>query len=130
MSVGLKTTERMAEAAGQLRRIAAALDGELCLELTEQRAVDAAAREQAAKIVAAQDCLTLEEAEQLCTSWVVTAMQHLRNESYWRERALRAEQELQRRSFAHGNTALSNPNVTREMTDQEAEKLKGGSRNE
>jgi len=36
------------------------------------------------------------------------------------------EREEQRRSFAHGNVSLHNPNVTRELIDQEAEKLKGG----
>lgn len=33
------------------------------------------------------------------------------------------EKEAQRRSFAYGNAHLSNPNVTREMVDEEAEKL-------
>ena len=36
------------------------------------------------------------------------------------------EREEQRRSFAYGNANLHNPNVTRELIDQEAEKLKGG----
>lgn len=34
-----------------------------------------------------------------------------------------AEKEAQRRSFAYGNVAIENPNVTREMVDEEAEKL-------
>ena len=34
------------------------------------------------------------------------------------------EREAQRRSFAHGNAAMHNPNVTRELIDQEAEKMK------
>ncbi|HXK36744.1 MAG TPA: hypothetical protein VJ553_04140 [Candidatus Paceibacterota bacterium] len=34
------------------------------------------------------------------------------------------EQEAQQRSFAYGNAALSNPNVTREMVDRAAEKRK------
>lgn len=31
--------------------------------------------------------------------------------------------EEQRRSFAYGNTAFENTNITREMVDQQAEKL-------
>jgi hypothetical protein len=31
--------------------------------------------------------------------------------------------ELQRRSFAYGNTAFENSRITREMVDEEAEKL-------
>jgi hypothetical protein len=31
--------------------------------------------------------------------------------------------EQQRRSFAYGNTAFENPRITREMIDQQAEKL-------
>jgi hypothetical protein len=31
--------------------------------------------------------------------------------------------EEQRRSFAYGNTAFENPRITREMVDQQAEKL-------
>lgn len=34
------------------------------------------------------------------------------------------EREAQRRSFAHGNAAMHNPNVTQELIDQEAEKMK------
>ncbi len=34
-----------------------------------------------------------------------------------------AEKEEQRRCFAHGNVAMSNPNVTREMVDSAAERL-------
>ena len=33
------------------------------------------------------------------------------------------EKEEQRRSFAYGNTNIENPRITREMIDQEAEKL-------
>ena len=33
------------------------------------------------------------------------------------------EREEQRRSFAYGNAALSNPNITREMVDDAAERL-------
>ena len=33
------------------------------------------------------------------------------------------EKEEQRRSFAYGNTSIENPRITREMIDQEAEKL-------
>jgi hypothetical protein len=33
------------------------------------------------------------------------------------------EKEEQRRSFAYGNTKIENPRITREMIDQEAEKL-------
>lgn len=32
--------------------------------------------------------------------------------------------EEQRRSFAYGNTNIENPRITREMVDEEAEKLK------
>ncbi len=35
------------------------------------------------------------------------------------------EKEAQRRSFAYGNTHLSNPNITRETVDRAAERLKG-----
>lgn len=34
-----------------------------------------------------------------------------------------AEREEQRRSFAYGNAAISNPHVTREMVDRAAEEL-------
>ena len=34
------------------------------------------------------------------------------------------KKEEQRRSFAYGNTNIENPRITREMVDQEAEKLK------
>ena len=34
------------------------------------------------------------------------------------------EKEEQRRSFAFGNTALANPNITREVIDRAADKLK------
>ena len=34
-----------------------------------------------------------------------------------------AEREAQRRSFAYGNTALSNPNITREMIDAAADTI-------
>ena len=33
------------------------------------------------------------------------------------------EREKQRRSFAYGNTAFENSDITREMVDREAEKL-------
>jgi hypothetical protein len=33
------------------------------------------------------------------------------------------EKEEQRRSFAYGNTKIENPRITREIIDQEAEKL-------
>jgi len=33
------------------------------------------------------------------------------------------KKEEQRRSFAYGNTNIENPRITREMVDQEAEKL-------
>lgn len=33
--------------------------------------------------------------------------------------------EAQRRSFAYGNASLSNPDVTREIVDREAERMKG-----
>lgn len=29
---------------------------------------------------------------QICANWINTSAQHLRNEEYWRERALKAEQ--------------------------------------
>jgi len=35
--------------------------------------------------------------------------------------------EAQRRSFAYGNAAIENPNVTREMVDQEADKMAANS---
>ena len=38
--------------------------------------------------------------------------------------AAKEELEAQRRSFAYGNCKLANENVTREMIDQEAAKLK------
>lgn len=34
------------------------------------------------------------------------------------------EKEEQRRSFAYGNTKIENARITREMVDQEAERLK------
>lgn len=34
-----------------------------------------------------------------------------------------AEREAQRRSFAYGNAALSNPNVTRELVDKVADEM-------
>jgi hypothetical protein len=34
-----------------------------------------------------------------------------------------AEKEEQRRSFAYGNTKIENARITREMVDQEAERL-------
>ena len=34
------------------------------------------------------------------------------------------KKEEQRRSFAYGNTNIENPRITREMVDQEADKLK------
>jgi hypothetical protein len=34
-----------------------------------------------------------------------------------------AEQEEQRRSFAYGNTKIENSRITREMVDEEAERL-------
>jgi hypothetical protein len=34
-----------------------------------------------------------------------------------------AQQEQQRRSFAYGNTAFENPLITRDMVDEQAEKL-------
>ena len=37
-----------------------------------------------------------------------------------------AQKEQQRRSFAYGNTAFENPQITREMIDREAEKLAAG----
>ncbi len=37
-----------------------------------------------------------------------------------------AQKEQQRRSFAYGNTAFENPNITREMIDAEAEKMAKG----
>ena len=36
------------------------------------------------------------------------------------------EKEKQRRSVAYGNTAFENPLITREMIDEQAEKLKEG----
>lgn len=36
-----------------------------------------------------------------------------------------SEREEQQRDFAYGNVKLHNPNVTREMIDRAAEKLKG-----
>jgi hypothetical protein len=42
-----------------------------------------------------------------------------------RVRMTPVEQEEQRRSFAYGNTAIENPRITREMIDEEAEKLAG-----
>jgi len=33
------------------------------------------------------------------------------------------EKELQRRSFAYGNTAIENPGITREMIDEAADAL-------
>lgn len=41
----------------------------------------------------------------------------------WYAEMTPAEKEAQRRSFAYGNAALHNPNVTREMIDEEAAKL-------
>lgn len=38
-------------------------------------------------------------------------------------RATSAQQEQQRRSFAYGNTAFENPLITREMVDEQADKL-------
>jgi len=35
-----------------------------------------------------------------------------------------AEKEEQRRSFAYGNTKIENVRITREMVDEEAERLK------
>jgi hypothetical protein len=35
-----------------------------------------------------------------------------------------AEREAQRRSFAYGNTHFENPLITREMVDEQAERLK------
>ncbi len=35
-----------------------------------------------------------------------------------------ADRELQRRSFAYGNTHFENPSITRQMVDQQAEILK------
>jgi hypothetical protein len=35
------------------------------------------------------------------------------------------QQEQQRRSFAYGNTAFENPMITREMVDDQADKLAG-----
>jgi len=35
-----------------------------------------------------------------------------------------AQKELQRRSFAYGNTRIENPLITRELIDQQAELLK------
>lgn len=40
-----------------------------------------------------------------------------------RYRPSEAEREEQRRSFAYGNTAFENPLITRQMVDEEAEKL-------
>ncbi|SHJ24649.1 hypothetical protein [Wenxinia saemankumensis] len=34
-----------------------------------------------------------------------------------------AQEVAQRRSFAYGNSAFENPRITREMVDQQAEKL-------
>jgi hypothetical protein len=34
-----------------------------------------------------------------------------------------AEKEAQRRSFAYGNTKIENPLITRQMVDEEAERL-------
>lgn len=34
------------------------------------------------------------------------------------------EREAQRRSFAYGNTRIENPRITRQMVDQQAEKLR------
>ena len=45
-------------------------------------------------------------------------------ESAKRYSASGVENENQRRSFAFGNTNLENPQVTREMVDAEAERLK------
>jgi hypothetical protein len=33
------------------------------------------------------------------------------------------QKEDQRRSFAHGNAAISNPNITREMVNEAAKKI-------
>ena len=38
------------------------------------------------------------------------------------------EKEEQRRSWAHGNVSMSNPNVTRELVDREAEDWNQSSR--
>lgn len=35
-----------------------------------------------------------------------------------------ADREEQRRSFAHGNTRIENPYITREIVDEQAESLK------
>lgn len=40
-----------------------------------------------------------------------------------RVRPTRAQQEEQRRSFAYGNTAFENSLITRDMIDEQAEKL-------
>jgi len=36
------------------------------------------------------------------------------------------EKEAQRRSFAYGNTKIENDRITRELVDQEAERLRNG----
>jgi len=36
-----------------------------------------------------------------------------------------SDREAQRRSFAYGNTAIENDRITRELIDQEADKLQG-----
>jgi len=38
--------------------------------------------------------------------------------------------EQQRRSFAYGNTSFENPRITREMVDQQADKLERQGRDE
>lgn len=40
------------------------------------------------------------------------------------------DREAQRRSFAYGNTHFENPDITREMVDREAEKLKAAASDE
>jgi hypothetical protein len=57
----------------------------------EQKRLDEETRKHADEIVAGQSLKDMVEAKRFCSNWIQTAMQHARNESYWRTRALAAE---------------------------------------
>ena len=64
--------------------------------LKKQRENDKRRRELAEAIVEGRGLKTIEEAKQFAKNWIETAAQHADNESYWRDRALLAEQHLER----------------------------------
>lgn len=59
-----------------------------------QAEIDAKTRRQAEEIVDAQKVTTINDARRFAVGWIEVALQHVRNEGYWRDRAERGERKV------------------------------------